>query len=445
MAKATPKNAKKESTEEPKGSSRNWTVEQRREAFLKTRASFKGDYQLVESDFKEATIPYGHIVFDNVLKLGGISFNGRVFQIHGDEGTGKSTVILYIAAQFQKFTGEPVGFFDFEGTGTTSYNTLLGLDPEMTLFKKPDSIDTAMADILTTLKGGTRFVICDSIPYMQQLVDEKDIMAKKVFKANYGKHAKAIATFYTTLNPFLRKYDGGLFMVNQTRDRIDDSPEAMRATQYSYTNRIYSLPGGRMGRFAPATMLELTMNKELRPWDWKKMPQDKEDFLLIQPAGAEAKTFPTANKVRIRTLKNKITGGGYREGFIYIRPGYGIDEKMSIRDLACTYDLVGFTGGKWVIGNSKDDAIITYANKKELVEDFVIRENPEIYPRLKALLIERLEADDSGRFNASLTKEEMDALSESHVSVMDEENESGVEVVDLTSQARRAFEEVEEE
>ena len=36
---------------------------------------------------------------------------------------------------------------------------------------------------------------------------------------------------------------------------------------------------------------------------------------------------------------------------------------MSVRELACAYDLVAFDKKKWYVGKSLDDAVATYASK----------------------------------------------------------------------------------
>ena len=62
--------------------------------------------------------------------------------------------------------------------------------------------------------------------------------------------------FFKTLHPYVKRADGHMFMVNQTRARIDDSTEAQWANDYSYTNKTYVLPGGRICRFTPSIMIE---------------------------------------------------------------------------------------------------------------------------------------------------------------------------------------------
>src|SRR5271157_6122358 len=246
---------------------RNLTVEQRRELFLKGRKQETESYQILTKDWTDELIPYGMITFDHVLGLKGISRMGRVSQVHGDEGVGKSTLTYQVAKNYQESTGEPLGVFDFEGTGTPAYLERIGCDMDMVKLIQPDCMEDAVIETIDLIKQGCRFFIYDSIPYINATIDEKDIRSKKAFKANYGKQAQCMGKFFLTLHPYIKRADGHMFMVNQTRSRIDDSNEAKYANEYSYTNRTYVLPGGRISRFTPTVMVELRMVKEVKPYD----------------------------------------------------------------------------------------------------------------------------------------------------------------------------------
>src|SRR5271157_2296803 len=285
---------------------RNLTTEQRRELFLKGRKEEKPDYQVLTKDYVDELIPYGLITFDYVLGLGGISRHGRVSQVHGDEGVGKSTLTYQIAKNYQEYTGEPLGVFDFEGTGTPEYLARIGCDMDMVSLRQPDCMEDAVKDTIELIDQGCRFFIYDSIPWINTMVDRKDIMSGKAFKASYGKHAQVMGAFFKTLHPYVKRANGHMFMVNQTRDRIDDSKEASYANDYSYTNKTYVLPGGRICRFTPATMIEMRMDKAVNPFDGTPGKGPGKDPFIIDSATPETEGKPCVNRVRVRTLKNKV-------------------------------------------------------------------------------------------------------------------------------------------
>jgi RecA/RadA recombinase len=386
---------------------RTLTPDQRAKLFLSARKEEKPDYQVLTKDWVDELVPYGLLTFDYVLGLGGISRHGRVSQVHGDEGVGKSTLTYVIAKNYQAFTGEPLGIFDFEGTGTPEYLSKIGADLNLVKLYQPDSTQDAVKETLRLLKQGCRFFIYDSIPDMQSIVDEKDIMSGKAFKANYGKHAQTMGTFFRLIQPYVKRADGHIFMINQTRARIDDSIEAQYANDYSYTNKTYVLPGGRICRFKPSVMVELRMVKAVTPIDkWDGKGPDKDPFIVpFETKQTEGK--PMWNRVRARTLKNKVTGGGYREGYIWVEPGRGINDNMSVRELAREYGYIANKGAKWFVGKSAEEAIAAYPNKEAAVDDLVNKENPEVLSKLRALVAESIQNDNTGRHASAVTADEV--------------------------------------
>lgn len=388
---------------------RDLSPEARRKLFLSARKEEKPDFQVLKKDWVDELIPYGLIVFDAVLGLGGISRHGRVSQVHGDEGVGKSTLTYVLAKNYQAFTGEPLGVFDFEGTGTPSYLEKIGVDMDLVRLIQPVSTEQAIKESLTLLDEGCRFFIYDSIPQMKSMVDKKDIMSGKAFRANYGKHAQTMTRFFDLLGPYMKQYDGHMLMINQTRERIDDSLEAKWANDYSYTNRTYTLPGGRICRFMPSVMIELKMVKEVKPLEPGKPSSGKPDTdpFVVPAATPTTEGKPLWNRVRARTLKNKVTGSGYREGFIWVQPGWGINDNMSVRELAREYGFITNSGAKYFVGKSKDEAIAGYPSKDAAIEDLVVKENPEVLGRLKELLAETIRNDSTNRHATEITAEEI--------------------------------------
>lgn len=394
---------------------RNLSAAARREMFLAARKEEKPDYQVLTADFQDELTPYGLITFDYVLGLSGIKRHGFVSQLHGDEGVGKSTLTYQIAANYQAYTGEPMGVFDFEGTGTPAYLSKIGCDMEMVKFIQPDSMEDSVKETIRLLEQGCRFFIYDSIPWMNTMAEKKDIMSGKAFKASYGKHAQVMDKFFKTLHPYVKRHDGHMLMVNQTRARIDDSTEAGWANDYSYTNKTYVLPGGRICRFTPSTMIEMRMVKEVKPFDPSKSGDgpDKDPW-IVDPMTKENEGQPCVNRVRVRSLKNKVTGAGFREGFIWVRPAThvqpGIDNLMSIRELARDYGFIANKGAKWYVGKSFDEAIAVYPNKEAGIEDLVVNRNPEVHAKLNALLAEEIKKDTTGRHSTLVTKAEIDMI-----------------------------------
>src|SRR5262249_31713514 len=153
----------------------------------------------------------------------------RVTQIHGNEGAGKSTLTYQIAANYQKQTGEPLADYDFERTGTVPFIARVGVDMELCHFEQPDSVEKCIQDVVKRMKMGVRQFIFDSIPRMKTKVSFDAIKSGEAFKQFGANHARTMAMFYDILLPWAAEYDCNFLMVNQTRDRIDDGPDAAQA------------------------------------------------------------------------------------------------------------------------------------------------------------------------------------------------------------------------
>ncbi len=372
---------------------RSLSAKERLQLFSKTRAANKKDYRVVDPNVAEERVPYGFVTLDDVCGLNGMPRRGRVIEIHGNEHSGKSTLTYGIVSAYQRFTGEPAVIFDFERTGDWNYLHKIGVDDSACELIMPDSIQDAEKRTLEFMESGTRLFVFDSIVRMREEVERKIVMDVAVsHKSTPGEHARAMERFFNNLLTPAARYDCVFLMVNQPRARIEATQEAMYAQKYpSFTNLPYILPGGKTCRFTPSVMIETMVNKAIRAG------KADDEFLLEPATGEKAKEDFVATKVKIRILKNKTNGGGYREGSMYLRQGAGFDDNVSIRELARDYGLIANKGKQWYVGKSAEDAIAGYPDKEAAIEDLVIKQNPEVLARLRELVKEAVRNDSTGR------------------------------------------------
>jgi RecA/RadA recombinase len=357
------------------------------------------DYQVLKKGVVEQFTPSGSIVWDEVLRLKGIPHRGRVITIHGKEHGGKSTLAYGLIASHQRHTGEPAVIFDFENTCSLEYLEGIGVDTseDMITVRQPGSIDRCVKEALIFMKAGVRLFVFDSVPRMKNSFEEKEIMDGTAFKASIGRHAKDISSFFDAILPYAAKYDACLIMVNQIRARIDASQEAAMAQKYpSMTNLPYVLPGGNQIRYVPSITLEVNVAKAFRAGGaddeflFEGTDDDKGDFIV--------------NKVKVRVLKNKSTAGGYREGVLWIRPGRGVDDFISVRELARHYDLIKNSGKKWIVGDA-ENPIATYENKAQAIRELVEEPDATVLNKLREMVALAIRADKQG-FTTSLTAQD---------------------------------------
>jgi RecA/RadA recombinase len=368
---------------------RDLSADQSRELFLKKKKELSKDWRVVQANQEDSFTPFNLITFDAGVRLGGLFGGGMVYHIHGDEGCWKSSTLIKILANYQQSTGRSFFLGDFERTTTSRYLRANGVDENMAHVKRYDSIEDSIKEALDFIGQGTRVFAFDSIPRMRSMVDVADIKSGKAFGVQPGTHARAIQQFYDIILPHIARVDGSLIMVNQTRSRIEMTQEAKSAAggYETITNLNYTLPGGRANRYAAGVMIEM---KKKQAWRPGKM----EDEFILEPEALHGEEY-LAEEIRVRILKNKPTGGGYREGRIWGRPGFGVDNTISIRQYARDLGLIANHGKRWFVGESVDNALHVYDDKKSAIQDLVIEPNEELLDQLSQLISATIAADSS--------------------------------------------------
>src|SRR5436309_10351145 len=109
-----------------------------------------------------AVIPTGSLALDIALGIGGIP-RGRIVEVFGPEGSGKTTVCLHIIAEAQRNGGIAV-FIDAEHALDPTYARTLGVNIDELLVSQPDSGEQALeiADMLIR-SGALDVVGIDSV------------------------------------------------------------------------------------------------------------------------------------------------------------------------------------------------------------------------------------------------------------------------------------------
>src|SRR5437667_10827576 len=88
-----------------------------------------------------SVIPTGSLALDVALGIGGIP-RGRIIEVFGPEGSGKTTVCLHIIAEAQRHGGIAV-FIDAEHATDPTYSKALGVNIDELLVSQPDNGEQA--------------------------------------------------------------------------------------------------------------------------------------------------------------------------------------------------------------------------------------------------------------------------------------------------------------
>jgi recombination protein RecA len=109
-----------------------------------------------------AVIPTGSLTLDHALGIGGLP-KGRITEVYGPEGVGKTTLALSVLAQAQRAGGTGV-FIDTEHALDLTWAATAGVDLQRLLLCQPESGEQALqvAGLLIS-SGEVAVVVIDSI------------------------------------------------------------------------------------------------------------------------------------------------------------------------------------------------------------------------------------------------------------------------------------------
>lgn len=212
---------------------------------------------------------------------------GRIIEIYGDEGMGKTSLSLHIIAAFQK-AGERCAFVDAEHSLDTSYARKLGVDMTALILNQPDRGGEQTLDIVGSLAGSGVFgcIVVDSVAALTPLAElELDLEDS----AQPGGQARLMSRALRKLVGICAENDVLLVFINQTRMKI-----GVRFGNPKTTT------GGNALKFYASIRLEMVNVKTKK----------KGDRVIYR-------------RTRIRTVKNKVASP-FRDVYADIAPGKGI-------------------------------------------------------------------------------------------------------------------------
>jgi len=161
------------------------------------------------------TIPTGSLALDIALGVGGIP-RGRIVEVFGPEGSGKTTVALHIIAEAQRLGGI-AAFIDAEHALDPTYARALGVDIDELLVSQPDSGEQALeiSDMLVH-SGALTVIVIDSVA---ALVPRAEIEGE-MGDTHVGLQARLMSQAMRKLAGSLSKFDTTCVFINQLREKI---------------------------------------------------------------------------------------------------------------------------------------------------------------------------------------------------------------------------------
>jgi recombination protein RecA len=160
-------------------------------------------------------IPTGAISLDIALGIGGYP-RGRVVEVYGPEGSGKTTIALHAVASAQK-AGGIAAFIDAEHALDPEYAKHLGVDTDALLVSQPDTGEQALeiADMLIR-SGAVDVIVIDSVA---ALVPRAEIEGE-MGDSHVGLQARLMSQALRKIAGALNQTKTTAIFINQLREKV---------------------------------------------------------------------------------------------------------------------------------------------------------------------------------------------------------------------------------
>ena len=258
-------------------------------------------------------IPTGSICLDVALGIGGLP-RGRIVEIFGPEGGGKTTVSLHAIAEAQK-KGGVAAFIDAEHAMDPVYAKKLGVDINNLLISQPDYGEQALEIAETLVRSSAiDIIVIDSVA---ALVPKKEIEGD-MGDAQMGLQARLMSQALRKLTAVTSKSKTVLIFINQLRQKIGimfGNPE--------------TTPGGRALKFYSSVRLDVRAAEKI-----------KEGGNIV------------GTRVRVKVVKNKVAPP-FREGSFVLIHGQGILHEADILNQAVSLEMIQKSGAWYSYNGEK--------------------------------------------------------------------------------------------
>ena len=287
-------------------------------------------------------IPTGALTLDIALGVGGLP-RGRIVEIYGNEGSGKTTLTLSVLAEAQKMGGT-VAFIDAEHAFPRELAENMGLDLDELLVSQPDTGEQAL-EITDTLvrSGAVDAIVVDSVAALVPAAELQGDMGD----SHVGLQARLMSQALRKLGGSVANTRTVVIFINQIREKIGvmfGNPE--------------TTPGGRALKFWCSVRLELRKSEAL-----------KQGVDII------------GSKTSVKVVKNKVAPPFKKTEFDIIY-GQGISKNGCLLDEAVNRNIVSKSGswfnyGEDRVGQGRDNAIV------------FLTEHPETAAEIERLVLEQ--------------------------------------------------------
>jgi recombination protein RecA len=284
-------------------------------------------------------IPTGSLSLDLALGVGGVP-RGRVSEIYGPEGSGKTTVAQHIVAEAQRMGGV-AAFIDMEHALDPLYAAKCGVNVDELYISQPDTGEQALEIAEALIRSGAvDVIIVDSVA---ALVPRAEIEGE-MGQSHPGLQARLMSQALRKLSGAIKASNAAIVFTNQLRHKIGvmfGSPE--------------TTSGGMALKFYASVRM---------------------DIRRIQAIKTSGEVL--GNRTRVRVKKNKVAPP-FREAEFDIMYDQGISKEGDVLDLAVELDFIEKRGSYY---SYKDERL---AQGRENAKQ-VLRERPALCVEVENLI-----------------------------------------------------------
>tara|TARA_B110000438_G_scaffold300157_1_gene351894 strand:+ start:188 stop:1336 length:1149 start_codon:yes stop_codon:yes gene_type:complete len=294
------------------------------------------------------SIPTGALALDLALGIGGMP-RGRIAEIYGPEGSGKTTLATHVVAEAQR-NGGICAYIDAEHAMDPVYARAIGVDVDELLISQPDTGEQALeiADMLIR-SGALDVVVIDSVAALTPRAEIEGDMGD----THVGLQARLMSQALRKLTSNLNKSKTTCIFINQLREKIGvmfGSPE--------------TTPGGRALKFYASVRLDIRRIEALK------------DGLEV-----------VGNRTRVKVVKNKCAPP-FRQAEFDIMYGKGISREGSVIDLGVDLDIVKKAGAWYTyegeqLGQGRENAKRFLTENPEVMVEITDRVWRDVMPEEK--------------------------------------------------------------
>jgi len=288
-------------------------------------------------------ISSGSLAMDLSLGVGGLP-RGRIVEIYGPEGSGKTSLALHVVAEAQK-SGGMVAFIDAEHALDPTYAKAIGVDIDNLLCSQPDTGEQALEITDTLVRSGAMDVIV--VDSVAALVPRAEIEGE-MGDSHVGLQARLMSQALRKLAGNVNRSKTILIFINQIREKIGVTWGSNETT-----------PGGRALKFYSSVRLDVRRIDSLKD-------------------GSEI----VGSRVRVKVVKNKVSAP-FRKAEFDIQYGTGISKEGSLLDVAIEEGIVRKSGAWFIYG---DDQL---GQGRENAKSF-LAENPDIATEIELKIKDKL-------------------------------------------------------